>query len=235
MNPEPSGNSELNTPRDRGPVIGGVVFIVAGLFLLMEKLGWIPGGFVLHFWPMIFVLIGLVKVIYAGGRPTGVVLIALGIFLQLQQIGIIHLNFWDLWPVLIIIAGVGMLWQALVKEGPAISSNEQFDAVYIFGGGERRVNTSRYRGGRLFAMFGGYKVDFYHADFEGSQAVLEANAVFGGGEIRVPEHWLVSVQGMGIFGAYEDKTRHFQPDPSKPTKTLVIKGVAIFGGIEVKN
>jgi hypothetical protein len=74
-----------------------------------------------------------------------------------------------------------------------------------------------------------------NADIEGDQAVLEANAVFGGGEIRVPETWMVSLQGTGLFGAYEDKTRHFQPDPSKPTKTLVIKGVAIFGGIEVRN
>jgi hypothetical protein len=43
------------------------------------------------------------------------------------------------------------------------------------------------------------------------------------------------MRGVGVFGAYEDKTRHFQPDPSKPTKTLVVKGVAMFGGIEVKN
>jgi hypothetical protein len=45
----------------------------------------------------------------------------------------------------------------------------------------------------------------------------------------------VVMRGVGVFGAYEDKTRHFQPDPSKPTKTLVVKGVAMFGGIEVKN
>jgi predicted membrane protein len=235
MNTPPDVDSPVPGGRDRGPVIGGVVFIVAGVLLMMEKLGWVPGGFVLHFWPMIFVVIGLVKIVYAGGRPTGVVLIGLGVFLQLQQMGLINLNIWDLWPVLIIVTGVSMLWQSLVKEGPAVSSNSRFDCVYIFGGGERQVNTKDFKGGRLFAMFGGYKVDFYHADFEGSQAVLEANAVFGGGEIRVPENWLVSVQGMGIFGAYEDKTRHFQPDPSKPTKTLVIRGVAIFGGIEVKN
>ena len=66
-------------------------------------------------------------------------------------------------------------------------------------------------------------------------SVLEASAIFGGGEIRVPENWQVSVQGVGIFGAYEDKTRHFQPDSSQPTKTLVVRGVAVFGGIEVKN
>ncbi len=226
---------ELRPRTDRGPVIGGVVFIVVGLFLLLEKLGFVPSGFVIHFWPSIFIVIGLVKIVYAGGRPTGAILIALGVLLQLNEMGITHFHFWDLWPVLIIVAGVGMLWQALVKEKPAVSANPQFDAFYVFGGGDRQVNTKDFKGGNLFAVFGGYKVDFAHADMEGDQAVLEANAVFGGGEIRVPENWLVSMQGVGIFGAYEDKTRHFQPDPSRPTKTLIIRGVAIFGGIEVKN
>jgi len=216
-------------------VIGGVVFIVAGVFLLLEKMGYVPAGFVIHFWPMIFVIIGIVKIAYAGGRPTGAVLIGLGILLQLREMGIIRLNFWDLWPVFIIIAGIAMLWQALYRKEPSSSTNPEFDSLYVFGGGERQVNTKNFRGGSLFAIFGGYKVDFSRADFEGDQATLEASAIFGGGEIRVPENWLVSVKGVGVFGAYEDKTRHFQPDPSKPTKTLVIRGVAVFGGIEVKN
>ena len=221
--------------RDKGPVIGAVVFITVGTVLLLEKLGVVPTGFALHFWPMIFIVIGVLKVVYAGGRPTGAVLIGLGVILQLNEMGITHLRFWDLWPVLIIVAGVAMLWQALIRERPAVSSNPQFDSLYIFGGGDRQVNTKNFKGGSLFATFGGYKIDFRNADIEGDQAVLDASAVFGGGEIRVPETWLVSVQAAGIFGAYEDKTRHVQPDPSKPTKTLIIKGVALFGGIEIKN
>src|SRR6266567_5608440 len=143
---------EIKRHRDRGPVIGGVVFIVVGLFLLLEKLGFVPPGFVIHFWPSIFIVIGLVKIIYAGGRPTGAILIALGILLQLNEMGIPHFHFWDLWPVLIIVAGVGMLWQALVKEKPAVSANPQFDAFYVFGGGDRQVNTKNFTGGNLFAV-----------------------------------------------------------------------------------
>ena len=228
-------NQEIRPKPDRGPVIGGVVFIVVGLFLLLEKLGFLPAGLVLHFWPSIFIVIGIVKLVYAGGRPTGAVLIGLGVLLQLNEMGITHLHFWDLWPVLIILAGLAMLWQAFMRDKPAVSGSPQFDAVYVFGGGDRQVNTKNFTSGTLFAMFGGYKVDFSHADMEGNQAVLEAHAIFGGGEIRVPENWLVSVQGVGIFGAYEDKTRHFQPDPAQPSKTLIIRGVAVFGGIEVKN
>jgi predicted membrane protein len=228
-------NNETPARVDRGPVIGGVVFIVVGLVLLLEKMGIVPHGFGLHFWPCIFIVIGILKVAYAGGRPTGAALIAVGIFLQLHELGIVHMSFWDLWPVFIIIAGAAMLWQALAGPEAGVSTNPQFDSLYVFGGGERYVNAKNFKGGKLFAVFGGYKIDLSHADMEGNQAVLDASAVFGGGEIRVPENWQVSLQGAGIFGAYEDKTRHFQPDPTKPTKTLVIKGVAMFGGIEVKN
>jgi predicted membrane protein len=220
---------------DRGPVIGGIVFIVVGTVLLLEKLGYLPRGFALHFWPMIFIVVGLVKIVYAGGRVMGGVLITIGIVLQLQQTGILRVEFWQLWPVAIIIAGIGMLWQAFAQDKVPVITNPHFDSVYIFGGGERQVNTKQFKGGSLFALFGGYKIDLRHADMDTDQVVLEATAIFGGGEILVPENWMVTVTGAGIFGAYEDKTRHFQPDPTKPTKTLVVKGVAVFGGIEIKN
>jgi predicted membrane protein len=221
---------------DRGPVIGGVVFIVVGTVLLLEKLGYLPHGFAFHFWPMIFIVVGLVKIAYAGGRVMGGVFIVVGVLLQLQQTGILRVEFWQLWPVAIIIAGVAMLWQALVREAPSASTGgPQFDAFYIFGGGERRVSAKDFKGARLMSVFGGYKVDLRYADIDGTQAVIEANAIFGGGEIIVPEHWAVVMQGVGVFGAYEDKSRHFQPDTTKPTKTLVVKGVAVFGGIEIKN
>ena len=220
---------------DKGPVIGAVVFIVVGTVLLIERLGFLPHGFALHFWPCLFIVIGLVKIFYAGGRPAGVALIALGVLLQLKEIGFIRLNLWDLWPALIIITGVAMLWQALAREQPVISSDSQPSLFYVFGGGDREVNSKNFRSAKLMAVFGGYKLDLRYAEMEGDEAVVEASAVFGGGEIRVPEKWIVSVQGAGIFGAYEDKTRHFQPDPTQPKKRIVIKGVAMFGGIEVKN
>lgn len=220
---------------DRGPLIGGLVCIVVGTFLLLEKLGLLPTGLILHFWPSIFILIGLIKIIVSDGRPIGAALIAVGVFLQLHEIGLIRVNFWELWPVFIIIAGVAMLWQAMAQKGPLLPCSPQLDGFYIFGGGERHVNAKDFKNARLFSVFGGYKVDLRHADIEGTQAVIEANAVFGGGEIIVPENWLIVMQGVGVFGAYEDKTRHFQPDPSKPTKTLFVRGVAVFGGIEIKN
>lgn len=228
-------NPETKLRVDRGPMIAGVVCIIVGTFLLLDKLGYLPIALVLHFWPSIFIIIGLIKMIDPPGRPVGVAFVAAGVFLQLHEMGFIRVSFWQLWPVFIIIAGVAMLWQALGQRGPSMPCNPGMDGFYVFGGGERHINAKDFKNARLLSVFGGYKIDLRHADMEGAEAVVEANAVFGGGEIIVPENWLVVMQGVGVFGAYEDKTRHFQPDPSKPTKTLYVRGTAVFGGIEIKN
>jgi len=73
------------------------------------------------------------------------------------------------------------------------------------------VNAKDFRSARLFAVFGGYEVDLSRAEMAGNEAYVEANAVFGGGEIRVPLNWKVVLQGMGVFGGYNDKTQHVQP------------------------
>jgi len=48
----------------------------------------------------------------------------------------------------------------------------------------------------------------------------------------VPADWNVKVEVFNIFGAYADKRMASQIDYNK---TLVIKGVTIFGGGEVKS
>jgi hypothetical protein len=85
----------------------------------------------------------------------------------------------------------------------------------------------------MTSIFGGGEIDFSQSEIEGDQAVLEATMIFGGGEIHVPRTWNVVIDGVGIFGGYSDKTNHPPPDP--PAKKLIIRGVAVFGGLEIKN
>jgi hypothetical protein len=68
---------------------------------------------------------------------------------------------------------------------------------------------------------------------KGSRAVVDATAIFGGIEIRVPDNWNVIVRGVGIFGGYGDESHH--PPASEAAPELVVQGVAIFGGVAIKN
>ena len=61
--------------------------------------------------------------------------------------------------------------------------------------------------------------------------MLEMICVFGGSTLIVPADWNVKVEMFSIFGGFEDKRVTGQVDYNK---TLILKGVAIFGGGEVK-
>jgi hypothetical protein len=87
------------------------------------------------------------------------------------------------------------------------------------------------------AVFGGLELDLSGAAITtpDRRAVLEANAVFGGIEIRIPRTWRVERESAAVFGGFDDKTVPPRPEPGFEPPTLVIRGSAVFGGIEVKN
>lgn len=236
----------------KGDAVVAVMIILIGSFLLLKTTGILPPWFVVSFWALVLFVGGLAQILISRTRPWGLVLIVLAVIAELNALGITHLRFRNLWPLAIIAIGVLMLWQTLsgnrkshiwrileASESGNDDSREPDSGTvnlnYIFSGTDRRIRTRNFKGGQISAIFGGFKLDLTKAEIEGDRAVLEANAVFGGGEIIVPESWVVVTEGSGIFGGFEDKTRHYQPDPSQPVKTLVVRGSVVFGAVVVKN
>jgi hypothetical protein len=103
----------------------------------------------------------------------------------------------------------------------------------VFGGVDRHISAQDFHGARCTAVFGACKIDLRDAQMQGREAVVEAYAVFGGVEIRVPEDWEVVNHSFALFGGTGDKRRHSPRGPD--SKTLILEGAAIFGGVEVKN
>jgi serine/threonine protein kinase len=101
----------------------------------------------------------------------------------------------------------------------------------ILGAREWRSDGTPFRGGNVVATFGACDVDLTGTTIDGAEAVIEATAMFGGVKIIVPYGWRVVTQGSQLFGAYADKTRPPQASGSAPR--LLVKGFALFGGVEV--
>ena len=145
----------------------------------------------------------------------------------------------DLWPLLLIAAGLIMLFQRtmhwpgnwLKNDSTPNSLNE----TAVFSGGKRTITAPDFRGGEVTAVFGGFELDFRRAGIAGESAVLEINAVFGGCEIRIPANWSAEVKGAGVFGAFSDETTHPDAAHEREIKRLVVQGGAVFGGVVVKN
>ena len=79
-------------------------------------------------------------------------------------------------------------------------------------------------------IFGGGQLDFTQAILTGQETILTAVCLFGGLEIIVPEGMIVRSEAVGIFGGVNVPSTAGAPD----APVLVIKGAAIFGGIDVK-
>jgi hypothetical protein len=56
--------------------------------------------------------------------------------------------------------------------------------------------------------------------------------MWGGIEIRVPEDWMIDSQVIPLMGGVEDKTR---PPTTPSPHRLVLRGMALMGGVEIKN
>jgi predicted membrane protein len=227
----------------------GLIIVLIGVGLLLEHLGVIPFDPLARYWPLLLVVFGVMNLTTQSGRFFGFLLIFAGIFLQLNKLGITHFSFADLWPIALIAVGLLLMWGSLETRGFLRAKAKAFqdfrdqvtgatgpltmlNAVAIFGGCERRVAGANFEGGKATAVFGGIELDFRDADIN-DEAILEVNCVFGGVEIRVPETWHVHSRSLPVFGGFEDKTR--QPYNPGKTKTLIITGMVVFGGIEIKN
>jgi predicted membrane protein len=230
--------------RDRySGLIPGAIILAIGTIFLLNNLGIVRAGHFFQFWPLFLVFAGLVKLANPNRRAWGLILLFFGVLLQLNQLGIGHFSWSEMWPIVLIAAGAMAMWSALqarkMTEGlhanhadPRTTLNESA----IFGGVQKRLNGKEFRGGQLQSLFGGIEIDLRDAEIAEDEAVLYANAVFGGIELRVPETWFVAARGQGVFGGFTDSTRYTGPgDPDKPKKTLIVMGMAVFGGVEIRN
>jgi predicted membrane protein len=231
--------------------VWGLLIVLVGTALLLHQLGIIPIDLVARFWPLLLVVFGVMNLMTQSGRFFGFLLILAGVVLQLNKLGITHLSFADLWPIALIAVGLLLMWGSLETRGflrgkakalkdfrdqvtGATTPLTMLNAVAVFGGCERRVSGPHFQGGRATAVFGGIELDFRDADMQ-DEAILEINCIFGGVEIRVPEAWHVHSRNLPVFGGYEDKTQHPNNPAVGSPKTLVVTGMVIFGGIEIKN
>lgn len=232
--------------KNRGPYTGlipGAIILAIGAIFLLNNLGIIDAHHLWEFWPLLLIFSGLVKFFDPCRRAWGVILLAFGVLLQLNQLGIRHFSWSEFWPLILIAVGGMAMWSALqarkLMEGiqtddgdPRTTLNENA----VFGGIQKRLNGKQFRGGQLHAMFGGIEIDMRDADIAENEAILSAHSVFGGIELRVPETWYVAARGQGVFGGFTDSTKYTGPgDPDKPKKTLIVTGMAVFGGVEIRN
>jgi predicted membrane protein len=215
------------TPR----VVLGLCVMLAGLILALDSLGLVEGGAIFRFWPLALIAVGIVKWLSpAPQRMSAFIWVVAGVAFLLVTLG--HMSFGGVWAALLFLVGAKIAWKALRPAAAPTDPAAALDLAQFMGGTKTVVTTTDFKGGQATAVMGGCEIDLRHASMpEGRPAVLDTFAFWGGIEIRVPDDWEVVTQGSAVLGACVNNARS-QPGARR---RLVVTGLAIMGGVEVKN
>lgn len=227
--------------RFSGQVFLGAVILVVGVLALLNSL---DIANVSGFWrwiPMLFILFGVWQLVVSRGRHWAgpVILIVIAAVFLLAALGVLR---WSIigqaiFPIILIVLGLRILLRRTgLRGGEAIAEGTgTVSAISVFSGTKRRVTSQDFRGGEITALFGGAELDLREAGLETRPATVNVMVAFGGAEIRVPSDWSVQMDVLVLFGASEDKRRETVAASGGETFDLVVTGLVLFGGLEIKD
>jgi len=219
------------------------LFNLPGLGDLFRWIFWL----VSHSIPYLLVLAGIFWIVRSDKGEAPVMawlVIVFGAILIVSQLGLFDLSFRDLLAPMILIAVAfflvsprNLLPRGFNSNNDELDPNEQQIKLFAFmGGGELNYHSKQLKGGEVMSIWSGYSIDFTAADMEGDSMQLHLCCVMGGVEITVPAHWRVEKSGaISIMGGFSNKTRDMAEELNLPPKTLIVSGLALMGGGEIRN
>ena len=211
-------------------LIVGIFFTLLGVLLTLDNLDLANADNILPYWPLVLVAIGVLKLRDRRSRTFAILAIVAGALLVVFNTGFLSFSVFDLWPVILILAGLAIVARAFGLRAPALTVGPASTIWAILGVRKEKVTTRNFTGGRIIAFMGGCELDLTKADMEQGPAEIEIIVIWGGIEIKVPEGWEVIGNTVPIMGGAEIKTK-----AAPGGRRLIVNGLAIMAGIEIKS
>lgn len=236
-------------PEHRLPLTGRLVFgfvvILLGVLFTLDNLGVLEAGELLRWWPAAFVVFGISRLagLYCRQRiVAGIVFTLVGALLLLREAGFPAPDPWAFWPILLVAAGISMVSGTLRRargadapvapDTPGAAEDSLFSTFVMWSGVERKVGSLDFRGGDVTAIMGGAEIDLRQAKMPAGRAVVDVMVLWGGLDLFVPPGWKVTVEALPLMAGVEDATR---APAGETSGHLVVKGLVLMGGVDIKN
>lgn len=219
-------------------LLWGLVFIVVGVIFGLNILGITDINIFFDGWWTLFIIvpcfIGLFKDEDKSGNWIGLII---GICLLLGCQDVIEFTLvWKLMiPAILVMVGLSLVFKDVLhskvkQKIQTLNKKETKEYCSCFSGQTVNFNNEEFTGCTVSAIFGGVKCDLKEAILN-EDTVINANSVFGGITIYVPEDVNVKIESTSIFGGVSDERKNKATDAKY---TIYINANAIFGGVEIK-
>ncbi len=229
-------------PRLTSQVVIGLMVVVVGVIFTLDNLGIVYAEDYLRYWPIGLVLIGAVKVWQARkdgqGWFGGLVFLGVGSYMLINRMVYIRIDPRQIFPLFLVFIGGFMVWRGVFGRSAGSRTADgltRFSSLAVMSGCVRRSNSPQFEGADLTAIMGGCDVDLRDASIApNTEAVIDVFAFWGGIDLKVPDDWTVINRVFPFMGGVDDKTRT-PIAGSQPQKRLIVRGIAIMGGIAIRN
>lgn len=210
----------------------GTLIIVAGLiiFLSNAEIGSVR-AILTDWWPIFLIVSGL-YMLWVNVRnfvwPTILMFIGAVLLLDSFDIGKVDISAIFI-PTILIGIGLSIIVGSIGGHKKEVS--EPDDSIVAILGASTSKNTSKnFSGASVNAFMGGVEFDISKAVIK-KPVILNVTIIMGGLELRIPENVKVINRTQSVLGGVEDNT---VPIDSESDQVLVIQGLILMGGIEIK-
>mgnify|MGYP006874337203 CR=1 len=214
--------------------------VVIGILLVIIGIGYVGNifevwNFTLFFpgwWSMFLIVPAIAMIARDGMKPINIVLLGIGaiILITSKKGALPEVVSKLLPPILIMALGLAIVFRGNLSAPFGKQQKNVPSHVAIFGGSTPNYNGKTFRGAFCTAVFGGVDLLLGNATIENG-AVIDALALFGGVDIKLPDNVNVETSSLPIFGGTGvAKNRTFNEN----NPTVYVNAVCIFGGVDIK-
>lgn len=223
-----------------GNVLWGIVLIIVGIIFGLNAVGLTHINVFFRGWWTLFIIVpSFIELFRSTNKMWSIIWLVIGIVLLLCAQNILSFRLIGklIFPFILVMIGISIIFKDTFNKKVAEkirnlnSDKGEFDEFCAtFGSQQSDFSGQEFKGANLDAVFGSVELDISKAIIKNDQ-VINANAIFGGIEIRVPTGVNIKVKSTPIFGGVSNKAK---TDYHESSPTIYINGVAMFGGVEIK-
>lgn len=210
----------------------GIIIVIIGICCLFENFG------INIDWGIIVSLLLIFSGLFMSLKNKkidfwNVLLFIIGIWNLLLNLKLVTLELGEiLWPLLIIIVGVTIIFNKLKFNNNIKKENKNKKLIYngIFGGINEKIVNEDIEILVINAIFGGVELDLKNLNLK-QDLKIEIYSIFGGVDLFLPDDYNIVVSSTSVFGGVENS--HNKKE-DKDKKSINISTVNIFGGTDLK-